>query len=366
MLNFFFSSVIYRNILGLITSKNLTKLYNFGFILLLFWIIQIISGVLLAFSYQNLLSLSSYFLVSEFIDIQGLFIVRGIHISGTSTIFFCMYLHMFKIFIHIIGEQRHYLTYVIGIILYVLTVIIAFLGYVLPCSQMSYWGLTVFWNILAAVPLLGPLILFWFWGAEFICDNTLSKVLTLHIFLPTLSFLIILAHLIALHLTSSSDSLSDRGTTSSENIFFFSYTFIRDIFAIILLFLFVLYMILIYWDFVFHEESFIFASITSTPEKIIPEWFFLTFFGLIKCIPYKFIGIIILVSVLTLIFTGFFLTISKWYSIRNIHINKFMCIMKLIYIIGMCSTAVNLTYPVLELLRIAVLFIIITYSVKIC
>jgi len=272
---------------------------------------------------------------------------------------------MYKVFSSSVGEARANLVFLIGIILYFLLVLIAFIGYVLPNTAMSFWGLSVFSNILSSVPFLGKKILLFFWGGEFINDFTLSKVFSLHVFVPMISLLVIIIHLVVLHSMISSD-IFDRYSFYNERLFFSWNSFLRDLFLLLFLINIFFYAVYIWYYFVFHEESFYFLSTTSTPEKIIPEWFFLTFFGFIKCIPFKFPGLIILVISLFLIFSSHLIAIFiAFYSMKLFYSKDILHLMILLTIIGLCSTAVNLTFPILEMLRVSVVSVILYFTCKV-
>jgi len=363
---FFLSSIVLKNVFFLITPKSMSKLYNIGFLLGMFWILQLYTGVCLSFLYANISDFMGYFeIINATTDAENRLTIRYMHISGTSAVFFLIYIHMYKIFSSSVGEQRANLVFFIGIILYFLLVCIAFIGYVTPLTSMSYWGLCVFSQILASIPLLGSKILLFFWGGEYINDFTISKVFSLHVFTPMLSLLLIITHLIVLHSMISSD-IFDRYTFYNERLFFSWNSLLRDIFLLLFLSNLFFYAIYIWYYFVFHEESFYFLSTTSTPEKIIPEWFFLTFFGFIKCIPFKFPGMIVLIISLLLIFTSHLIGIfSGFYSMKLSYNKDILHLAIILSIIGLCSTAVNLTFPILETLRVSVISIILYFTCKV-
>jgi quinol-cytochrome oxidoreductase complex cytochrome b subunit len=160
MKNNFVFSIIYRNLVILVTSCDLSRLYCVGFLLGNMFVLQILSGVCLSFLYMSLQNFNAFYVILEILDMEAGFLVRSIHITGTSFCFLLLYVHIFKIFYHSLLSSASGLSYILGIIVYFLSVVIAFIGYVLPLSQMSFWGLTVFSNIISAVPSIGPLICF--------------------------------------------------------------------------------------------------------------------------------------------------------------------------------------------------------------
>jgi len=167
----------------------------------------------------------------------------------------------------------------LGFLVFGVCVLLTFLGYVLPCTQMSYWGLTVFSNLFTAVPLIGSLLVSWFWGSDFIQDFTLLKCHLLHIVLPFVFCFLLFLHLFVLHFYMSSDGFCDRFCFYVERLLFWLFVMLRDLFfcfCFCLVFGFIVY---IDWFLVFHEESFLLCNVLKTSDKILPEWFFLVFFG---------------------------------------------------------------------------------------
>jgi len=267
-------------------------LYWFCFILCYFYSIMFWFYVVLNVCFQFCYVLSSI-LVFMF-DFEFGFISRSLHIVFTSLIYCLLYLHIFKCIFLLLLFDVSLLVWFVGFFLYFFIVFIAFIGYVLPCTQMSYWGLTVFSNIIATLPLVGLLLCYWLWGCEYIQDFTLIKCHSLHIIFPLLLLFLILLHFFCLHYFISSDGFYDRFAFYCERLLFVLWFYLRDLFFGFILIFIYFYYIFCYWYFVFHEESFDVVDVLKTSDKIIPEWFFLLFFGFIKSIPDKFYGVVVL------------------------------------------------------------------------
>lgn len=156
---------------------------------------------------------------------------------------------------------------IIGFIIFIDCILIAFIGYVLPLTQMSYWGLTVFSNILSTIPIWGEFLVYWLWGSEFISEGTLVKMHTLHIVLPFILLMIMVVHLFFLHYFLSSDVL-DRFVFYIERCFFVYWYYFRDLLLLLVLVWVWFYLIFIYWYFVFHEESWVIVEVLKTSEKV--------------------------------------------------------------------------------------------------
>ena len=206
-----------------------------------------------------------------FVDFEFGFVLRSLHIVFTSFIYMLLYCHIFKCVFLLLLFDVALCVWFVGFIIYVFIIFIAFIGYVLPLTQMSYWGLTVFSNILSTIPIVGFLMCYWLWGCEYIQDFTLIKCHSLHIIVPFLLLFVIVCHLFFLHYYISSDGFYDRFCFYSERVLFVLWFFIRDLFLFVVLLLFYFYTVFCYWYFVFHEESFIMVDILKTSDKIIPE-----------------------------------------------------------------------------------------------
>ena len=236
-----------------------------------------------------------WFMILSFVDFEFGFFVRSCHIVFVSMIFVFIFLHFCKVFLFFLMFDFSFSVWFCGFAIYFLLIILTFLGYVLPCTQMSYWGLTVFSNLFTAVPVLGACLILWFWGSDFIQDFTLVKCHIIHIALPFVLLGFVFIHLFILHYYMSSDGFLDRFCFYLERIIFCTFIMLRDIFLILVAFFIFIFFVFLGWFCVFHEESFILCNIVKTSDKIIPEWFFLFFFGFIKSVPDKFFGLCFLI-----------------------------------------------------------------------
>jgi len=251
-----------------------------------------------------------------------------------------------------------------GFMVFVLLVVVTFLGYVLPCTQMSYWGLTVFSNLFTAVPIIGSCLILWFWGSDFIQDFTLVKCHIIHIALPFVILFLICAHLFILHYYMSSDGFLDRFCFYLERIIFFTFVAIRDSFLMFISFFLLVYMIFLGWFLVFHEESFILCNVVKTSDKIIPEWFFLFFFGFIKSVPDKLLGL----SLLVFFMLNFVFLIAFYFEYFGramfIYIFNFFVFAFLFYFCSILAVIVLLVFPCYLELQFLILFLFITFIIR--
>lgn len=212
------------------------------------------------------------FVLFIMLDFDLGFVLRSIHIVFTSLIYLLLYMHLFKAIFLCLLFDSSLIVWMIGFIILIFIILIAFIGYILPATSMSYWGLTVLSNVLATVPSIGIWLCYWLWGSEYISDFTLLKMHSLHIFLPFILLFVVLFHLFCIHYFLSSDGLSDRFSFYYERFFFLFY-YVRDVLLFLNIMLLTIYFICINWYFVFHEESWIIVDTLKTSDKILPEFF---------------------------------------------------------------------------------------------
>nr|UYP51017.1 cytochrome b [Trypanoplasma borreli] len=294
-LRFLVFFVLFRNLCCLLLSGDLFRVYGLGFNLGVMIALQILVGICLSwFFFRCIIPQNWIFTLLIHLEFDLGFIIRSLHIIFTSLLYFLLYIHIIKVIFLCLIFDSSMLVWFFGFLIFIFILIIAFIGYTLPCTSMSYWGLTVFSNILATIPLIGIYICQWIWCSEFINDFTLLKLHSIHIFLPFVLLFLIGAHFFVLHYFLSSDGLLDRFPFYYERFFFFLLYYLRDLFLIINILCFLIYYICIYWFFVFHEESWIIVDTLKTSDKILPEWFFLSFFGFLKSVPDKFMVLFLL------------------------------------------------------------------------
>jgi len=252
-------------------------------------ILQVLLGVFLAAGF-----VTNYNLVFESLaglqDGQKAALARGIHSIMTSVIFIICYSHILKPLIINTNRARSQLVWILGWIIFIILVIAAFLGYVLPLTQISFWGLVVFIKIINSVPFLGSFLSALILGGEFINVSSYSRVTTLHIVLPFIIILVLISHIIILHWNNSSDPLGLGGGLKNQTIFLIWFG-LRDSTAGLFVFSLAQIIMLIFISIVAHEEGFQYFNPLVTPEKILPEWFFLSLFGVIKSISHQTIAL---------------------------------------------------------------------------
>lgn len=228
-------------------------------------------------------------------DLDSGWLLRHIHANGASFLFIMIYLHMFRTLYH--GSPSKSTVWIIGIIMYILLCAISFTGYSLVYGQMSLWAIVVICSLVTAIPYIGNDILILIWGGSVVSTSTLQRVFCVHYILPLILILLSLLHLYFLHSINSTGELSII-LIRSDRINFYPLLLIRDLFIGSLILLFYIYIIYFNSDILGHSDNYIPANPMVTPPEIMPEFYFLPFYAIIRAIPHKAFGIIIMIFIL--------------------------------------------------------------------
>nr|YP_009750542.1 apocytochrome b [Tolypocladium cylindrosporum]QIJ60548.1 apocytochrome b [Tolypocladium cylindrosporum] len=280
--------------------SNINYLWNFGSLLGLCLGIQIVTGVTLAMHYNP--SIAEAFNSIEHImrDVNNGWLVRYLHSNTASAFFFLVYLHIGRGFYYASYRAPRTLAWTIGVVILILMMGTAFLGYVLPYGQMSLWGATVITNLISAIPWIGQDIVEFIWGGFSVNNATLNRFFALHFVLPFVLAALVLMHLIAVHDTAgASNPLGVPGYY--DRIPFAPYYLFKDLITIFIFF-FVLSMFVFFMPNVLGDsDNYIMANPMQTPAAIVPEWYLLPFYAILRSIPNKLLGVIAMFSALVII-----------------------------------------------------------------
>nr|WDA98405.1 cytochrome b [Macaca mulatta]WDA98418.1 cytochrome b [Macaca mulatta] len=282
--------MINRSFIDLPTPPNLSMWWNFGSLLAVCLILQIITGLLLAMHYSPDTSSAFSSIAHITRDVKYGWITRYLHANGASMLFICLFLH--------IGRGLYYGSYLlletwnIGIMLLLMTMTTAFMGYVLPWGQMSFWGATVITNLLSAIPYIGTNLVQWIWGGYAIDSPTLTRFFTLHFILPFIIIALTTVHLLFLHETGSNNPCGI--TSDSDKIVFHPYYTIKDILGLVLLLFILATLTLLSPNLLNDPDNYIPADPLNTPPHIKPEWYFLFAYTILRSIPNKLGGVLAL------------------------------------------------------------------------
>nr|YP_009730885.1 cytochrome b [Darevskia armeniaca]YP_009730898.1 cytochrome b [Darevskia dahli]QBA55782.1 cytochrome b [Darevskia armeniaca]QBA55795.1 cytochrome b [Darevskia dahli] len=290
--------IINHSFIDLPTPSNISAWWNFGSLLGLCLIIQTITGLFLAMHYTADIMSAFSSIAHIHRDVQHGWLIRNLHANGASMFFICIYLH--------IGRGLYYGSYIytetwnIGIILLLLVMATAFMGYVLPWGQMSFWGATVITNLLSAMPYVGSTLVEWIWGGFAIDNATLTRFFTLHFMLPFIIMGTSMIHLLFLHETGSNNPAGLNSNT--DKIPFHPYYSYKDLLGALTMLLTLLLLTLFSPNLLGDPENFSPANPLVTPPHIKPEWYFLFAYAILRSIPNKLGGVLaLLFSILVLL-----------------------------------------------------------------
>ena len=295
--------------------SNLSYLWNFGSLLGFCLIIQIVTGVTLAMHYTP--SISEAFDSVEHImrDVNNGWLIRYLHSNTASAFFFLVYLHMGRGLYYGSYKAPRTLTWTIGTVIFLIMIVTAFLGYVLPYGQMSLWGATVITNLMSAIPWIGQDIVEFIWGGFSVGNATLNRFFALHFVLPFVLAALVLMHLITLH--DSAGSGNPLGVSGNyDRLPFAPYFVFKDLVTIflfiIVLSLFVFFMPNMLGD----SENYVMANPMQTPPAIVPEWYLLPFYAILRSIPNKLLGVIAMIAAILTLLIMPFVDLSKFRGLQ--------------------------------------------------
>nr|AZL93397.1 cytochrome b [Platygaster sp. ZJUH_2016026] len=305
------------SLINLPTPININLWWNFGSLLGIMLMIQIISGFMLSMHYCNNINEAFNSIIHINNNVNYGWIMHFMHMNGASMFFICIYIH--------IGRNLYYnsfnykYTWIIGVMILLLLMMTAFMGYVLPWGQMSLWGATVITNLMSAIPYMGNNIVQWLWGGFSVNNATLNRFFSLHFILPFILMLMIIIHLIFLHETGSNNPL---GTNSNMyKIPFHNYLTLKDTMSMIIMFNILLMLCLMNPYMMMDPENFNPANSMITPIHIQPEWYFLFAYAILRSIPNKLGGVMALImSILILMILPFY-KLNKLQSMKFYPIN---------------------------------------------
>jgi len=308
--------VINSSLVDLPAPSNISHFWNFGSILGICLSIQTLTGIFLAIHYSSDITTAFNCIDHIMRDVNGGWFVRFLHANGASLFFFRIYLH--------IGRGLYYnsfilsFTWLTGVLIFLITILTAFLGYVLPWGQISYWGATVITNLLSAVPYLGQILVEWIWGGFSVNNATLGRFFSLHYLFPFIIIFLVIIHLVFLHEQKSSNPLGLQNRV--DKIPFHPYYLLKDFISARLIIFFLLLINKTNPFDLIDPENFTPANPLITPTHIQPEWYFLFAYAILRAIPNKLGGVIgLLMSILIILPL---ILKNKYTQFKNLLINN--------------------------------------------
>jgi len=275
------------------TPKNLNYWWTFGAILTFCLMAQIITGIILAMHYVANSGLAFESVEHIMRDVNYGWLIRYFHANGSSMFFLAVYIHIFRSLYYGSHKSPRELIWIIGMIIYFLMMMTAFMGYVLPWGQMSFWAATVITNLFSAVPFIGESITNWLWGGFAVDSPTLTRFYALHYLFPFLILGLVILHIWALHIPGNNNPIGiDLKHSSKDKIPFHPYIVIKDLYALLIFLIIFAFFVFYAPNLLGHPDNYIEANPMVTPNHIVPEWYLLPFYAILRSIPDKLFGVI--------------------------------------------------------------------------
>jgi len=316
-------AILNNHLIDYPTAINTSYLYGFGSMAGLMLVVQILTGIFLAMHYTGHVDLAFASVEHIMRDVNNGWLIRYAHANGASFFFLVVYIH--------IGRGLYYGSYMTprehlwcsGVLIFVLMMATAFIGYVLPWGQMSFWGATVITNLFSAIPLVGDSIVSWLWGGFSVDNATLNRFFSLHYLLPFLIAGVVILHLILLHQSGSTNPLGIE--SNLDKISFYPYFYVKDLFGFIVLMVAFTWFCYFYPNSMGHPDNYIPANPMVTPPHIVPEWYFLPFYAVLRSIPDKLGGVLAMGGALLM------LALLPWLNTSKVRSTAFRPIYRKLY-----------------------------------
>jgi ubiquinol-cytochrome c reductase cytochrome b subunit len=292
-------SFVDSHIIDYPTPINLNYMWSFGSTAGICLVIQIITGIFLAMHYTPHVDLAFSSVEHIMRDVNNGWLIRYLHANGASMFFIVTYCHIFRGLYY--GSYMHPrgLLWATGVIIFLLMMATAFMGYVLPWGQMSFWGATVITNLFSAVPFVGGAIVEWLWGGFSVDNATLNRFFSLHYLMPFVIAGLVIVHLSLLHANGSNNPLGINKNV--DTVSFYPYFYVKDLLAFFILIAFFSFFVFYYPNALGHSDNYIPANPLVTPAHIVPEWYFLPFYAILRSIPDKLGGVVAMVAAILIL-----------------------------------------------------------------
>ncbi len=272
------------------TPKNFNYFWNFGAIAMVMLVLMIMSGIVLAMHYTAHVDIAFESVERIMRDVNGGWLIRYLHMNGASFFFIAVYIHIFRGMYYGSYKRPREILWILGVLIFLLMMATAFMGYVLPWGQMSYWGATVITNLFSAIPFVGDSIVTFLWGGFSIDNPTLNRFYALHYLMPFVIFAVVFLHVWALHVTGSNNPAGIEPKNDKDTLPFHPFYTIKDSFGTLIFLMIFCAFVFFAPDYMGHPDNYIPANSLVTPAHIVPEWYFLPFYAMLRAITFD-IGI---------------------------------------------------------------------------
>ncbi|UJQ94414.1 cytochrome b [Mariluticola halotolerans] len=300
------------------TPKNLNYWWTFGAILAIMLVVQIITGIILAMHYTPNVDLAFNSVEHIRRDVNYGRVIQGTHAVGASMFFFAVYIHIFRGLYFGSYKAPREILWMLGVIIFLLMMATAFMGYVLPWGQMSFWGATVITNIFSAIPLVGNALMEFLRGGFAVDNATLNRFFSLHYLLPFVIAAVVALHIWALHVPGNNNPTGVEVKSSRDTLSFHPYYTMKDLFAVVVFFIPFAWFVFFAPDILGHPDNYIMANSQVTPTHIVPEWYLLPFYAMLRAIDFNVLfidsklgGVIVMFGSILILFVLPWLDTSK-------------------------------------------------------
>ena len=294
-------SLMYDSFVSYPTPRNLNYWWTFGGILTFMLAVQIITGIVLAMHYtpNDVLAFNSVEAIMR--DVNYGWLLRYVHATGASFFFFAVYIHMFRGMYYGSYKEPREVLWILGVILLLLMIATGFMGYVLVWGQMSFWAATVITNLFSAIPGVGGAIVTWLWGGYAVGDPTLNRFFSLHYLLPFVIAGVVVLHIWALHVVGQNNPTGVEPKSDKDTVPFTPYATIKDGFGIVVFCIVFAWFVFYIPHYLLAADNFTPANPAVTPAEIVPEWYYLPFYAILRSIPDKLLGVTALFSAIAIL-----------------------------------------------------------------
>jgi ubiquinol-cytochrome c reductase cytochrome b/c1 subunit len=284
------------------TPKNLNYFYTFGGILAIMLVVQIITGIVLVMHYTPHVDMAFNSVETIMRDVNYGWLMRYVHANGASMFFIAVYIHMFRGMYYGSYKAPREILWMIGVLIFLLMMATGFMGYVLPWGQMSFWGAKVITNLFSAIPFVGESVTTWLWGGFAVDNPTLNRFFSLHYLLPFVLAGVVVLHIWALHVPGNNNPTGINVKSSQDTVPFHPYYTMKDGFALVVFFIFFALFVFYAPNYLGHAVNYEKADALVTPTHIVPEWYFLPFYAILRAIPSKLGGVLAMFGSIAILF----------------------------------------------------------------
>jgi ubiquinol-cytochrome c reductase cytochrome b subunit len=320
-------SVLHGSLVAYPTPKNLNYWWSFGSLAGFMLGVQIITGIILAMHYTPHVDMAFNSVEHIMRDVNYGWLLRYVHANGASFFFIVVYIHIFRGLFYGSYKAPRELLWMLGLVIFILMMATAFMGYVLPWGQMSFWGATVITNLFSAIPVVGDDIVTLLWGGFAVDNPTLNRFFSLHYLLPFVIAGVAVLHIWALHIPGSNNPLGIDVKGPQDQIDFHPYHTAKDLFMISALLVIFFGVVCFAPNYMGHPDNYIPADPLVTPPHIVPEWYFLPFYAILRSIPNKLLGVIAMFAAILILF------VLPWLDKHKVRSGAFRPIFKQFFVL---------------------------------